>query len=77
MSMPTSTGGDGRRSTIATTLLGWHQWQLEVLGLLRNELRGILDNIRLDDVDWLSWQAYYHEGRSPRRAVDRALERDL
>jgi hypothetical protein len=31
----------------------------------------------VDDVDWVAWYGLYLEGRTPRSAVNRALERDL
>jgi hypothetical protein len=55
----------------------WAQWQNEVVATLGLELEEVLQHISLDDVDWSSWRNLYLEGRSPRAAVDRALERDL
>jgi hypothetical protein len=48
-----------------------------VLAILRRDLKEILHEISLDDVDWPSWYKFFMEGRSPRAAVMRALERDL
>lgn len=59
------------------TVLGWVQWQLAVVAVLRADFLGILQKIDLDDVDWDAWRIFYNEGRTPRAAVDRALERDL
>lgn len=55
----------------------WAQWQIEVVALLQGDFEEFLHGISLDDVDWPSWRDFYIEGRSPRAAVDRALERDL
>lgn len=55
----------------------WVQWQAEVLAELGTELEEVLHYVSMDDVDWPSWRSYYLEGRSPRAAVNRALERDL
>jgi len=54
----------------------WTQWQSEVVALLRGDFEELLQQISLDDVDWPSWREFFIEGRSPRAAVDRALERD-
>ncbi len=55
----------------------WTQWQREVVTLLRQDFREILRHISLDDIDWPAWRAFYLQGRTPRAAIDRALERDL
>ncbi len=55
----------------------WTQWQADVVATLCRELRDCLHHVALDDVDWVSWRSFYLEGRSPRAAVDRALERDF
>ena len=55
----------------------WTQWQNEVVALLQGDFEELLQQISLDDVDWPSWRKFFIEGRSPRAAVDRALERDL
>ncbi len=55
----------------------WVQWQTEVVATLGAELAEILQQISLDDIDWPAWRTFYLEGRSPRAAVNRALERDL
>jgi hypothetical protein len=55
----------------------WTQWQREVVELLRTELREFLGEVSLDDVDWPQWHSFYLQGRSPRAAIERALERDL
>jgi hypothetical protein len=57
--------------------LSWEQWQNEIVTLLQNDFEEALLPISLDDVDWPSWRDYYLQGRSPRSAVARALERDL
>jgi hypothetical protein len=56
---------------------GWLQWQLAVVAVLRADFIGVLQKIDLDDVDWDAWRNFYSKGRTPRSAVDRALERDL
>lgn len=55
----------------------WAQWQAEVVATLGIELGEVLDPVSVDDVDWVAWYGLYLEGRSPRAAVNRALERDL
>ena len=50
---------------------------LAVVAVLRTDFIGILQRIDLEDVDWDAWRNFYNEGRTPRSAVDRALERDL
>lgn len=54
----------------------WTQWQSAVLELLRADFNEALHHIGIDEVDWASWRPFYNEGRTPRSAVDRALERD-
>jgi hypothetical protein len=53
----------------------WSEWQSEIVRLLRCDFLRELQDITLDDVDWLSWQRYYVQGKSPRQAIERALER--
>ena len=53
----------------------WVQWQHSVVRLLRAEFNEAC--MGLHEVDWASWRAFYDEGRSPRAAIDRALERDF
>jgi hypothetical protein len=55
----------------------WTQWQAEVVATLGIELGEVLDPVSVDDADWVAWYGLYLEGRSPRAAVNRALERDL
>jgi len=57
--------------------MSWERWQTELVALLRSDLCGELQNTTLDDVDWSSWEVFYLQGRTPRAAIDRALERDL
>ena len=61
----------------AANPLSWQQWQRGVLQLLRAELREVLDVITVDDVGWEAWREFYDQGRTPRAAVNRALERDV
>jgi hypothetical protein len=58
-------------------VLSWTQWQCAVLALLRVDFAEVLQAIGMDEVDWDSWRNFYSEGRTPRSAVDRALERDF
>jgi hypothetical protein len=62
---------------ISKAVLSWVQWQCEVVALLREDLRDVLSFVSLDDVDWLLWRDFYLQGRTPRAAINRALERDL
>lgn len=64
---------DGRPRSMQS----WAQWQTEVVTILRHDLEEVLHHVALDDVDWPSWRSFYLQGKSPRAAVDRALERDL
>ncbi len=68
--MNTSTIGD-------IGLLSWTQWQNAVLALLRADFAEVLQFIGMEEVDWDSWRNFYMEGRTPKSAVDRALERDF
>lgn len=58
-------------------MLSWAQWQNAVLALLRADFAEVLQFIGMEEVDWDSWHSFYIEGRSPKSAVDRALERDF
>jgi len=55
----------------------WTQWQREVVALLRGDFDEVSPHISLDDVDWQSWRGFFDQGRSPRAAIELALERDL
>lgn len=55
----------------------WVVWQTDVLALLRADLGDVLETIEPDEVDWPEWRSFYLDGRSPRAAINRALERDL
>jgi hypothetical protein len=55
----------------------WTQWQEAVVELLRTDFTEALHHIGFDEVDWASWRIFYNEGRTPRAAIDRALERDF
>jgi hypothetical protein len=55
----------------------WEAWQREIVKLLRRDFGRELPGIRIEDIDWLAWETYYAQGKSPRQAIDRALERDL
>jgi hypothetical protein len=55
----------------------WTQWQNEVVMLFRSDFEDLLGHISIDEVDWPAWRVYYQQGRSPRSAIERALELDL
>jgi hypothetical protein len=55
----------------------WTQWQREIVTLLRSDFDHSLQDISLEGIDWISWRAFYEQGKSPRAAIERALERDL
>jgi hypothetical protein len=55
----------------------WHAWQSEIVALLRRDFLRELQSMTMDDLDWPSWQHLYYQGKSPRQAVETALERDL
>lgn len=57
--------------------LNFELWQQEVLVLLRRDVGGELQDITVDEVDWPLWKEFYTQGRTPRGAIERALERDL
>jgi hypothetical protein len=55
----------------------WEQWQSEIVTLLQKDFGGeVLQHICLEDIDWPSWHGFYLQGKSPRAAIERALERD-
>ena len=58
-------------------MLSWELWQEEVVALLRCDFGRELQQITADDVDWQSWRELYTQGRTPRAAIERALERDI
>jgi hypothetical protein len=58
-------------------MLGWEIWQEEVVALLRSDFGRELQQITADDVDWHLWRELYTQGRTPRAAIERALERDI
>ena len=58
-------------------MLSWVQWQDAVLAQLRADFAEVLQFIGMEEVDWDSWRNFYIEGRTPKSAVDRALERDF
>ncbi len=56
----------------------WEQWQSEIVTLLQKDFGGeVLQHICLEDIDWPSWHGFYLQGKSPRAAIERALERDI
>ena len=63
--------------TIGSADAAWETWQCQVVDLLRSTLFQELQMTTLDDVDWLTWQPYFSQGRSPRQAIGEALERAL
>ena len=58
-------------------MLSWAQWQNAALAPLRADFAEVLQFIGMEEVDWDSWRNFYIEGRTPKSAVDRALERDF
>jgi hypothetical protein len=60
-----------------TSVLGFERWHQEIIALLRQDFGGELQDITLEEVDWHSWWDYFAQGRSPRAAIERALERDI
>jgi hypothetical protein len=76
-SADTAAAGDGRRVSEPVVNQQWRRWQAEVVTLLRSDFHGELAAIAVDDVDWPSWHPFFVQGRSPRAAIDRALERDV
>ena len=75
MTKPSST--EANESNPEENPVTWPAWQRSVLSVLRTELRDLVQPLGLADVDWPAWQVFYEQGRSPRSAVSRALERDL
>ena len=65
------------RKPLSVGWFDWPQWQSEIVRLLRADFLLELQDITAEDIDWVSWQPYYVQGRSPRQAIERALERDL
>ncbi len=61
----------------STPIPDWEQWQQDIVALLKSDFGDTLQVISIDDVDWPSWQGLYAQGRSPRSAIERALEREL
>jgi hypothetical protein len=56
----------------------WEQWQSEIVTLLQKDFDGeALQHICHEDIDWPSWHGFFLQGKSPRAAIERALERDL
>jgi len=55
----------------------WEEWQSEVVTLLRQDFADAFCDISLDDIDWPAWRVFYVQGRAPKAAIERALERDL
>jgi hypothetical protein len=74
---PQALGAVPDRVVTELSVVHWQRWQTEVVSLLRGYLHGELAAIDFEDVDWPSWRPFFVQGRSPRAAVDRALERDI
>ncbi len=53
----------------------WHEWQLEVLSVIRSDFRSVLDDVEWDDIDWDAWRSLYEQGSSARDAVKNAFGR--
>jgi hypothetical protein len=62
---------------IEAAMLNFELWQQEVIVLLRKDFGGELQDITVEEVDWQLWKEFYIQGRTPRAAIERALERDL
>ncbi len=75
--MTTDVTNAGSIAQTPRATLSWDRWRQAVVDLLRTELADTQPRISLDDVDWPAWQRFFEDGRTPRSAVDRALERDL
>jgi hypothetical protein len=60
-----------------TDMETWTEWQSEVVMLLKRDFEEVLGHISIEEIDWPSWRNYYEQGRSPRSAIERALELDL
>ena len=54
----------------------WNDWQQQVVAVIREDFRGVLDEVGEDDIDWETWRPFYDQGCSPVAAVDRAFLRD-
>jgi len=62
----------------APYMLTWEIWQTEIVALLQKDFGGeSLRHIGLEDIDWPSWRVFFQQGKSPRAAIERALERDI
>jgi hypothetical protein len=55
----------------------WAQWRQDVVAVIRDDFREVLNDVRDGDIDWDAWRPLYEEGRSAQAAVDRAFLRDL
>ena len=62
---------------IELSIGSWTDWQKAIVELLRTDFTEVLQHIGFDEVDWAAWRTFYNEGRTPRAAIDRALERDF
>lgn len=56
---------------LETSIESWTHWQKAVVELLQVEFP-----ISFHEVDWDAWKPLYEHGRTPKSAIDRALERD-
>jgi hypothetical protein len=77
--MPSEDKTRNRPSRVSTSdTKRWENWQSEIVTLLQGDFGGeVLRDISLEDIDWPSWHDFYVQGKSPRAAIERALERDL
>lgn len=55
----------------------WAEWQNEVVTLLRRDFEEVFGLISIEEIDWPAWHPFYEQGRSPRSAIERALELDV
>jgi hypothetical protein len=67
------TGEQARKVSMAAQT--WAQWQRDVVALLQRDFSGVLRDISFDEVDWPTWQKFFVQGRTPKSAIDHALER--
>lgn len=77
--MPSADTTRNRRSYVSTSdTERWEKWQSDIVTLLQSDFGGeVLRDICLEDIDWPSWRDFYVQGKSPRAAIERALERDF
>lgn len=65
------------RAGVFAGRLTWPDWQRAVLARLHTQCPDVLQHVRIEDVDWASWENLFTRGFTPRSAVDCVLERDF